>query len=87
MLGGNTAMYINDEILLDVNLYEVIIYCVLQKKSASSTEIVVTYENGAKERIWTYNHNRYSFDHHDFIGMTKLEAVFYCDRRKSRTLY
>lgn len=68
--------------LLDTKLYDVIIYCTLRKRSASSTEIIVTYENGGKERIWTYNPNRYLFDRHDFIGMTKIEAVFYCDRKR-----
>lgn len=70
--------------LLDPNLYEVIIYCVLQKKSSNSTEIIVTYENGGKERIWTYDPNKYTFDKHDLIGMTKIEAVFYCDRKELR---
>lgn len=73
--------------LLDPNLYEVIIYCSLQKKSATRTEIIVTYENGYKERIWTYNPNRYLFDCHDVIGMTKIEAIFYCDRKRPYRSY
>lgn len=66
--------------LLDENTHEVIIFCKLNRKNREWTEIIVTYENGVTERIWTFNHNRYNFDFHDFVGMTKIEAVFYCDR-------
>ncbi len=79
-------MYINQNNLLDHNLYEVITNCVLQKISPYETEIIVTYENGSKERIWTYNSNRYSFNYREFEGMTKIQAVFYCDRKKPRRL-
>jgi hypothetical protein len=70
--------------LLDSNLYELITNCVLQKVSVNSTEIVVTYENGYTERIWTYDPKRFSFNYRDFIGMTKIQAVFYCDRKSPR---
>lgn len=77
-------MYINQNELLDPNLYELIVNCMFQKVSAVETEIIVTYENGDKERIWTFNHNRYSFNYRDFEGMTKIQAVFYCDRKQPR---
>lgn len=73
--------------LLDSNLYELITDCMLQKVSSINTEIIVTYENGYKERIWTYDPKRYSFNYRDFIGMTKIQAVFYCDRKSPRRMY
>jgi hypothetical protein len=79
-------MYIDQNELLDPNLYEIIVQCVLHKRSSIDTEIVVTYENGDKERIWTFDRNRYSFNYRDFIGMTKIQAVFYCDRKSPRRM-
>lgn len=79
-------MYIDQNELLDRNLYEIIVQCVLHKMSSIDTEIVVTYENGDKERIWTFDRNRYSFNYREFIGMTKIQAVFYCDRKSPRKL-
>lgn len=76
----------NQNELLDPNLYEVIKHCSMKKKASNITEIVVTYENGDKERIWTFNSNRYGFDYRDFLGKTKLEAVFYCDRKEPRRM-
>ena len=80
-------MYIDQNKLLDPNLYEIIVQCALHKRSSSDTEIVVTYENGDKERIWTFDRNRYSFNYREFIGMTKIQAVFYCDRKQPRRTY
>ena len=74
----------NQNELLDPNLYELIVQCVLQKISATETEVIVTYENGDTERIWTFNPNRYSFNYREFVGMTKIQAVFYCDRKSPR---
>jgi hypothetical protein len=71
----------NQNELLDPNLYEIIKRCSIQKKSSKISEIVVTYENGVKERIWTFNPNRYKFDYRYFLGKSKIEAVFYCDRQ------
>lgn len=76
----------NQNELLDANIYEVIKRCTIQKKSSTANEITVTYENGVKERIWTYNPNRYCFDYREFLGMSKIEAVFYCDRKKPKTI-
>jgi hypothetical protein len=75
----------NQNGLIDRNLYEVIINCRFKHKRIGKTEFVeifVLYENGREERIWTYNTAKYSFDPLDFIGMTKIEAIFYCDRKK-----
>ena len=67
--------------LLDNNLYSVISKCFINSKRPGLSEIFVIYSDGYRERIWTYNNLRYDFDHRDFIGKTKLEAVFYCDRK------
>ena len=76
-----------DSELIDYNLYEIITNCILHKVSPGSTEIIVTYENGEEERIWTYDPKRYSFNYREFVGMTKIEAVFYCDRKAPRKMY
>lgn len=75
---------INQNGLLDPNLYELIVHCKFHKLNSTETEIIVTYENGDKERIWTFNPNRYSFNYREFEGMTKIQAVFYCDRKHPR---
>ena len=67
--------------LLDTNLYEVIIDCNVKRVSSRLAQITVMYENGQRERIWTFDPTRYSFDYLNFIGMNKIEAVFYCDRK------
>lgn len=75
--------------LIDPNLYEVIIECKFKNRKVGKTEfieIIVLYENGKEERIWTYNAAKYLFDRLDFIGMTKIEAIFYCDRMKPNRL-
>lgn len=68
--------------LLDPNLYNVISKCYVTTKRQNLAEIFVIYINGARERIWTFNPMRYTFDYQNFIGMTKIEAVFYCDRKQ-----
>ena len=78
------SMNRNQNELLDPNLYELIVQCVLQKITSTETEVIVTYENGDTERIWTFNPVRYSFNYREFIGMTKIQAVFYCDRKPPR---
>ena len=73
MLGGNT---------LDANIYETIIFSKIKKKGNNLLEIWVTFEGGGTERIWTFDSRRFSFDVGEFIGMSKIEAIFYCDRKK-----
>lgn len=68
----------------DDNLFSVISRCFINNKRHDKSEIFVIYENSARERIWTFNPTRYDFDHREFIGMSKIEAVFHCDRKKPR---
>ena len=72
--------------LVDRNLYKTIASCFINKKSLDVSEIFVIYSDGARETIWTYNSSRYEFTHHEFIGKTKIEAVFYCDRKPPRSI-
>ena len=72
--------------LLDANLYKVITKCFINKRSSDVSEIFVIYADGAREPIWTYRPARYDFSHHEFVGKTKIEAVFYCDRKEPRTM-
>lgn len=72
--------------LLDPNLYKVISKCFINKKQSDVSEVFVIYEDGEREAIWTYNSSRYMFGHHEFIGKTKIEAVFYCDRKQPRSI-
>ena len=71
--------------LLDDNLYKVISRCFINNKRPDASEIFVIYADDTREIIWTYNPARYNFDHRHFLGMTKIEAVFYCDRTKPRS--
>lgn len=72
--------------LLDPNLHKVISRCFINGKRADASEIHVIYTDGSKETIWTFNPHRYEFDQREFIGMTKIEAVFYCDRKEPRSV-
>lgn len=72
--------------LLDDNLYKVISRCFINIKKPDLSEIFVIYTDDTRETIWTFNPTRYDFDHHDFIGKTKIEAVFYCDRKNPRSI-
>lgn len=72
--------------LLDENLYKIISKCFINKRSQDTSEIFVVYEDGAREPIWSFNSNRYEFTHREFIGKTKIESVFYCDRKKPKSI-
>jgi hypothetical protein len=72
--------------LLDENLYKVISKCFINNKRADISEIFVIYTDDTRETIWTFNPTRYSFIHHEFIGKTKIEAIFYCDRKEPRSM-
>ena len=72
--------------LLDPHLYKVISKCYINRKGYDRNEIFVIYTDGAREVIWTYDPSRYDFNHEEFIGKTKIESVFYCDRKESRNL-
>lgn len=73
--------------LTDNNLFSVISKCFINNRRSDATEIFVIFENGDRERIWTFNPVRYDFEHREFIGKTKIEAIFYCDRKKPKTNY
>jgi hypothetical protein len=72
--------------LLDENLYKVISKCFINSKRPDSSEIYVIYTDDSRETIWTFNPVRYDFNPRAFIGKTKIEAVFYCDRKKPRSV-
>lgn len=69
---------------MDTKMYNVISKCFINNKRFDMSEIFVIYEDGSRERIWSFNPAKYDFDYHEFKGKTKLEAVFYCDRKKPR---
>ena len=69
--------------LLDKNMDKRIVKCYINDKSNMKKEVFVIYADGAREVIHTYNANKYEFARGEFIGKTKLEAVFYCDRKSS----
>jgi hypothetical protein len=73
--------------LLDSNLYKIISRCFINNKRPDATEIHVIYSDDTRENIWTFNPMRYEFNHHEFIGKTKIEAVFYCDRKEPKSIY
>lgn len=72
--------------LLDPHLYKIISKCYINKKDYDRNTIFVIYDDGNRENIWTYDPSRYDFYKDEFIGKTKIEAVFYCDRKGSRNL-
>lgn len=69
--------------LLDDNIYNIISKCFINTKRQNVAEVIVIYENGVHEKIWAFNQTRYIFDYRDFVGKTKIEAVFYCDRKSA----
>jgi len=71
--------------LNDDNLFSIISRCFINNKRPDATEIFVIYKNGNRERIWTFNPTRYDFDHKEFVGKSKIEAIFYCDRKKPKS--
>lgn len=73
--------------LTDDNLFSIISKCFINNKRSDISEIFVVFEDGKRERIWTFNPTRYVFDHREFVGKTKIEAVFYCDRKKPRSFH
>ncbi len=78
-------MKINQQELLDGNLYSIISKCYINTKRPDTSEIFAIYTNGSREKIWTFNPTRYAFDYSEFIGKTKIEAVFHCDRKKPKS--
>lgn len=73
-------------LLLDPNLYKVISKCFVNNKRPDLSEVFAIYSDESRERIWSFNPSRYNFDHREFIGKTKIEAVFYCDRKEPKSV-
>lgn len=69
------------EALLDKNMDKKIKSCFINDKGRYRKEIFVIYQDGCREAIHSFNPNKYDFTIDEFIGKTKLEAVFYCDRK------
>lgn len=76
----------DQENLLDKNLYKVILKCFINVRRPDVSEIHVIYTDDSRENIWTFNPMRYEFTTREFIGMTKIEAVFHCDRKEPRSV-
>ena len=72
--------------LLDANLYKVISRCFINSKRPDVSEIFVIYEDDNRETIWSFDPARYEFSHKEFLGMTKIAAVFHCDRKEPRSI-
>lgn len=72
--------------LLDENLYKVISRCYINNRCPDVSEVHVIYADDTRETIWTFNPERYDFNRLEFIGLTKIAAVFYCDRKKPRSI-
>ena len=77
---------INQEHLLDANLYKTIAKCFINNKRPDLSEVFVIYTDDSRERIWSFNPMRYNFDHREFLGKTKIESVFYCDRKEPKSI-
>ena len=76
----------NQQNLLDENLYKVIDRCFINNKHPYLSEVFVIYADESRETIWSFNPMRYHFTRQEFIGKTKIEAVFYCDRKEPEGL-
>ena len=70
--------------LLDPNMDKKIVRCNIAQVGYLRNEITVTYEDGTREVIWHYIPARFDYESKEFIGMTKIEAAFYCDRKQPR---
>ena len=68
--------------LLDKNMDKKIKSCFINPKGRFRNEIFVIYTDGCREVIHSFNPNKFEFTVEEIIGKTKLEAVFYCDRKK-----
>lgn len=74
-------MYKNpQEDLLDENMDKKIKNCFINSEGPFRSRVFVIYEDNSRENIWTFNPQKHHLDRGMFTGMTKLEAVYYCDR-------
>ena len=70
--------------LVDAKMHNIISKCFINNSRPDISEVFVIYDDGNRERIWTFNPMYYDFSHREFIGKTKIEAVFHCDRKKPK---
>ena len=70
------------ESLLDENMDKMIVKCYVNSNGRFKNEIFAIYEDGSREVIYSFNPAKIDFDGREFIGKTKLAAVFHCDRKK-----
>lgn len=78
----------NPNNLIDDNLHKLIVKCYINQKAYDKNEISVIYEDGVQERLWTFNPTKQNFERGEFVGKTKIAAVFHCDRKPlSRNLH
>ena len=72
--------------LVDENMNKKIRSCFIDDGRYYIKKISVVYEDGTQEYIWTYDSRKIDFSYRDFIGMTKIEAVFHCDKKTNELL-
>lgn len=65
--------------LLDENMDKKIKSCFINSERTFK-KVFVIYEDGSRENIWTFDPQKQHIDKTTLIGMTKLEAVYYCDK-------
>lgn len=70
------------ESLLDKNMDKKIRKCFINEQGRYRREVFVIYEDGCREGIHHFNPTKYEFVDTEFIGKTKLEAVFHCYLKK-----
>ena len=73
-------LYDSQENLLDENMDKKIRNCFINSEGPFRSRLFVIYEDNSRENIWTFNPQKHHFERGMFIGMTKLEAVYYCDK-------
>ena len=68
--------------LLDPNMDKRIGQCFINEHKFKRfyKQIFVIYEDRSRENIYTYDSRKFDFDHKWFVGRSKLEALFICDR-------
>lgn len=79
-------MNMDQQHLVDDNLDKIIMKCFINKKHSHAHEVFVIYVDDTRETIWTFDPIRYDLSPREFVGKTKIEAVFYCDRKCPRSM-
>ena len=81
MKGVNEMAIFDQKELWDRNIFCRIAKCFITNKNSRRNEISVTYKNGYREYLASYDPTEYEFNFYDFVGMSKIEALFYIDRK------